>query len=77
MNEVSIIINGVRYDAVDTPIEIESPYTCEDCDIFKISNPTIMHPFPICCDKPHSKIGIACADKFDEGYFRIYKKIEE
>ena len=29
MNEVSIIINGVRYDAVDAKTE----FTCEECDL--------------------------------------------
>ena len=29
MNEVSIIINGVRYDAVDAKTE----YSCEECDL--------------------------------------------
>ena len=29
MNEVSIIINGVRYDAVDANTE----FTCEECDL--------------------------------------------
>ena len=29
MNEVSIIINGVRYDAVDTPM---TNYPCSYCD---------------------------------------------
>ena len=29
MDEVSIIINGVRYDAVDAKTE----YSCEECDL--------------------------------------------
>ena len=29
MNEVSIIINGVRYDAVKSKAE----FTCEECDL--------------------------------------------
>ena len=29
MNEVSIIINGVRYDAV----EIKTKFSCEECDL--------------------------------------------
>lgn len=29
MNEVSIIINGVRYDAV----EIKTEFFCEECDL--------------------------------------------
>lgn len=29
MNEVSIIINGVRYDAVEAKTE----FTCEECDL--------------------------------------------
>ena len=32
MNEVSIIINGVRYDAVETKTE----FACEECDLRKI-----------------------------------------
>lgn len=32
MNEVSIIINGVRYDAVDANTE----FACEECDLCKI-----------------------------------------
>ena len=30
MNEVSIIINGVRYDAIDTD---KSNHTCKDCEL--------------------------------------------
>lgn len=30
MNEVSIIINGVRYDAIQSG----RPYSCRDCDLF-------------------------------------------
>lgn len=33
MNEVSIIINGVRYDAVDFPYK-SAPNKCESCEIF-------------------------------------------
>lgn len=32
MNEVSIIINGVRYDAVDA----ECTYSCEICDLMDV-----------------------------------------
>ena len=31
MNEVSIIINGVRYDAVDAPL---TNYPCSHCDAY-------------------------------------------
>jgi hypothetical protein len=30
MNEVSIIINGVRYDSIPS----EYPYSCKGCDMF-------------------------------------------
>lgn len=33
MNEVSIIINGVRYDAVDFPYK-SAPNKCESCEDF-------------------------------------------
>lgn len=33
MNEVSIIINGVRYDAVDKKSISNQMFVCEDCDI--------------------------------------------
>ena len=33
MNEVSIIINGVRYDAVEKPEYKEGVYVCDGCDI--------------------------------------------
>ena len=33
MNEVSIIINGVRYDAVDVK---EGGEWCEECDLFEV-----------------------------------------
>ena len=33
MNEVSIIINGVRYDAVEAPKDID--FTCDTCDLHK------------------------------------------
>lgn len=33
MNEVSIIINGVRYDAVDSPKEVD--FSCESCDLYE------------------------------------------
>lgn len=33
MNEVSIIINGVRYDAVD-----ENGSSCRQCDLIKVCN---------------------------------------
>lgn len=33
MNEVSIIINGVRYDAVEFPYK-SAPNKCESCDVF-------------------------------------------
>lgn len=32
MNEVSISINGVRYDAV----EVNTEFACEECDLRKI-----------------------------------------
>lgn len=32
MNEVSIIINGVRYDAVDAKTE----FSCEECDLLHL-----------------------------------------
>lgn len=32
MNEVSIIINGVRYDAVETDMK---EYVCLDCDFYR------------------------------------------
>lgn len=32
MNEVSIIINGVRYDAVETKTEL----ACEECDLLDL-----------------------------------------
>lgn len=31
MNKVSIIINGVRYDAVESH---ENEFSCDDCDAF-------------------------------------------
>lgn len=34
MNEVSIIINGVRFEAVEFPYK-NAPNKCESCDIFK------------------------------------------
>ena len=38
MNEVSIIINGVRYDAVET----KELYSCEGCDLTEMcSKPLI------------------------------------
>ena len=36
MNEVSIIINGVRYDAVDKKSMPNQMFVCEGCDICKL-----------------------------------------
>lgn len=33
MNEISIIINGVRYDAVEMPEHKEGVSVCNGCDI--------------------------------------------
>ena len=36
MNEVSIIINGVRYDAVDKKSMPNQMFVCDYCDICKL-----------------------------------------
>lgn len=36
MNEVSIIINGVRYDAVDKKSIPDQMDVCKDCDICEL-----------------------------------------
>jgi hypothetical protein len=47
MNEVSIIINGVRYDAMDAKTE----FTCEECDLLhlceKVQYTCLCHIFDI------------------------------
>lgn len=51
MNEVSIIINGVRYDAV----EAECSFSCADCDLIDI------------CQKEHNiccALGVSMYDCF-------------
>ena len=42
MNEVSIIINGVRYDAVDAKTE----FACEECNLLHLCEKT---PFVCLC----------------------------
>lgn len=44
MNEVSIIINGVRYDAVVSNNTTDGNASCEECDLFeKCHERTFMH----------------------------------
>lgn len=50
MNEISIIINGVRYDAVEAPKDVD--FTCDTCDLHKhcseLSKATQGASFAIC-----------------------------
>ena len=62
MNEVSIIINGVRYDAVDIP-----PYVskCVHCDV-------VINAF--CCA---AGVRNLCDDVFHIGEHRCFKKSDK
>ena len=61
MNEVSIIINGVRYDAVDAKTE----FTCEECDLRKI-----------CEQAPYCNICIAFDIRDNKCFKKTNKKFE-
>lgn len=73
MNEVSIIINGVTYEAVDTPIEEGKEYNCFECEILKIRPPQSMCSNPICCDKEYSWVNLSCCLQFNRNIHRIWK----
>lgn len=62
MNEVSIIINGVRYDVVDIP-----PYLskCAACDV-------VINAF--CCATGERDL---CVDVFRIGEYRCFKKSDK
>lgn len=55
MNEVSIIINGVQYKAVDIAME-GGEYTCKDCDIYKERIPQNMMQVPLCMDEENESV---------------------
>ena len=65
MNEVSIIINGVRYDAVDVPVGEE----CVSCDIYNYCR---MYNFPLgklCMEIPQEK-GVTVFQKSTKSFER-------
>ena len=72
-NQVSIIVNGVVYVAVDTPIETDKEYNCLDCDIYKIRPPQRMCTSPICCDKGYGWVNLSCCAQFNRNIHRVWK----
>ena len=38
MNEVSIIINGVRYDAVEKPTGVDVCKGCDICELYEVKD---------------------------------------
>lgn len=62
MNEVSIIINGVRYDAVDVPLK---SMHCSYCDAYD------------CCRELEDDLLCAALDVLDKIFKKSYKKFEK
>jgi hypothetical protein len=63
MNEVSIIINGVRYDSH----AVEKKTECKTCDLYEF------------CEEHHPSFGETCSALLSRGYNfkKSYKKFEK
>lgn len=60
MNEVSIVINGVRYDAVDAKTE----FTCDECDLRHLCEKTQYMSLCLILDIEENK----CFKKSDKNF---------
>ena len=71
MNEV--IINGIHYEAIDTPMIEGERYNCLDCDIFKAQPPVMMFQDTLCLKEENYWVNESCCKKENEGINRIWK----
>lgn len=69
------IINGVKYKAVDTPIEEGTDFTCRECDIFKAKIPLSMIEFPLCCREGNKKVQESCRAMISKHIKRLWKRV--
>ena len=69
------IINGVKYKAVDTPIEEDTDFTCRECDIFKAKIPLSMIEFPLCCREGNKKVQESCRGMMSKHIKRLWKRV--
>lgn len=68
----TIIINGVEYIPVDTPVT-DYHYDCSDCEIFKSRPPRNMAEHPICCDIEYIEVNKSCCEMLRKDINRIWK----
>lgn len=74
MGKRTIVIHGIKYQAVDKPAE-ECNLTCKDCDIYKAKPPQHAFMYPLCCEEKYKKLNESCCEQFEKGINRKWKKV--
>lgn len=75
MNKI-VTINGVKYKAIDTEVEIFDDMSCSECDVLKARPPLNMGQLPLCMEDEYERLNSTCAQLAEKGIHRIYKKFE-
>lgn len=74
---LEITINGVTYEAVDTPITDDTDVSCRDCDIFKAKVPKSITSIPLCCEVGNSRARLSCCNQLAKRIKRTWKRKED
>lgn len=70
----SIVIHGIKYQAVDIPSE-KCDESCRDCDIYKARIPQHAFMPPLCCEDKYKRVNDSCSTQFEKGVNRKWKKV--
>lgn len=73
---MTVEINGVKYEPVDTEIKDDTDWSCRECDIYQARVPRSMAQFPLCHDKGNKRILISCCSQIKKGIRRIWRKVQ-
>lgn len=78
-DRTEVVIGGVNYVAVDTPISDLSvgSVNCCACDIYKARVPVRMIDLPMCYDRGRMWVHIGCCRQLRKGIRRTWVKENE
>lgn len=71
-----ILIDGIKYIAVDEKFNEALNSLCRDCDIYKARIPQNLAQLPLCFEDEYFQANESCYEQACKGIKRIWKKIK-